>query len=483
MMLRPGRLPCARAIARAIALIIGLAGPVGLARGQGAAGDPPPRVVAPPPAPFQPTPARPPAGAPLPPASPVRRGLVDTEALKADVRGGEAFQKRIAAELEAARGDRAKLNALLLETAGRSRAVEQQLIDVEARIGQLDRSSADLSASLAKRRGVLAEVLAALLRMGRNPPPAMLMRPDDALDAVRSAILLGSLLPELRVEAETLASDLSELVRVRAELGEARESLGQLRVALDEDHKRLAALVNERQRRQSEDHPLPQGEKAQADSVARSTADVHDLVTRLETEVPPAARAADAARAGAGPAVPAGPASAVPANPARMAPAVAFADAKGLLPLPVAGVRLREFGTADDVGAAAKGLSIATRAGAPVTAPADGWVVYAGPFRSYGQLLIINAGGGYHILMAGMEKITVDLGQFVLAGEPVAIMGGLARPGAGTVPGKSAPGVAAGLPLGTASGQPQLYVEFRKDGVSIDPAPWWAATDSRKVRG
>lgn len=480
MMLRPGLLLCV--------LAIGLAGPVVPAHGQGAPAEPAPRVVAPPPAPFQPAPApgaspsggsppgllqppRPPSGAPLPPASPVRRGLVDTDALKADVRGNEAFQKRIAAELDAARGDRAKLNALLLETASRSRAVEQQLIDVEGRIGQLDRSAGDLSASLAKRRGVLAEVLAALLRMGRNPPPAMLMRPDDALDAVRSAILLGSLLPELRVEAETLAADLSELVRVRGELSEARASLGQLRVALEQDQKRLAALVNERQRRQAEEHPLPQGEKAQADSVARSTADVHDLVTRLEAEVPPAARAADAAKATTDPAAAARSDPAALKDPARIAPAVAFTQAKGLLPLPVAGVRLREFGVADDVGAAAKGLTIATRAGAPVTAPADGWVVYAGPFRSYGQLLIINVGGCYHILMAGMEKITVDLGQFVLAGEPVASMGGLGRAGA------------AAAPLGAASGQPQLYVEFRKDGVSIDPAPWWAATDSRKVRG
>lgn len=420
---------------------------------------------------------------PLPPVSPVRQGL-DTEALKADVSGAEAFQKTLAAELEAAKGDRAKLNGLLVATAGRSRAVEQQLIDVEGRITQLDASAGELSASLAKRRDVLAEVLAALLRMGREPPPALLMRPDDALDAVRSAILLGALLPELRVEAETLAADLSELVRVRGELADAKTRLGQLRLALDQDQKRLAALVGERQRRRAEEQPVAPAEKAEADQVASQVAkgsgDVHDLVTRLETEVGPAARAADAATVAATAQAVAKPDLTALKNPARIAPAVAFDQAKGLLPLPVAGVALRGFGAADDVGGTTKGLTIATRAGAPVSAPADGWVVYAGPFRSYGQLLIINAGGGYHILMAGMEKITVDLGQFVLAGEPVAVMGGLPRAGAG--PGPRSP-ESLGSSLGTASGQPQLYVEFRKDGVSIDPAPWWAATDSRKVRG
>jgi septal ring factor EnvC (AmiA/AmiB activator) len=153
-------------------------------------------------------------------------------------------------------------------------------------------------------------------------------------------------------------------------------------------------------------------------------------------------------------------------DPGRLAPAIAFAAAKGVLPLPVNGVRIREFGAADRLGASEKGLSIATRSGAQVTAPCDGWVVYSGPFRSYGQLLILNAGGGYHVLLAGMERISVDLGQFVLTGEPVAIMG----------TGSHATLGAAG------SSQPVLYVEFRKDGTPVDPAPWWANA-SEKVRG
>ena len=106
--------------------------------------------------------------------------------------------------------------------------------------------------------------------------------------------------------------------------------------------------------------------------------------------------------------------------------------------------------------------------GAEITAPCDGWVVYAGPFRSYGQLLILNAGGGYHVLLAGMERISVDLGQFVLTGEPVAVMGGEAQVSAA---------------VATGSKQPVLYVEFRKDGTPIDPSPWWATNEGEKVRG
>jgi septal ring factor EnvC (AmiA/AmiB activator) len=115
-----------------------------------------------------------------------------------------------------------------------------------------------------------------------------------------------------------------------------------------------------------------------------------------------------------------------------------------------------------------RGLLITTRTGAQVTAPCDGWVVFAGNFRSYGQLLIINPGGGYHVLLAGMERITVELGQFVLTGEPVAVMG-------------NGPRTATAVTLG--SSQPVLHIEFRKDGNSIDSAPWWAATETEKARG
>ena len=155
------------------------------------------------------------------------------------------------------------------------------------------------------------------------------------------------------------------------------------------------------------------------------------------------------------------------ADPARITPSLPFAEAKGRLALPVAGTRIRDFGASDGAGGTEKGIQLSTRPGAQVTAPCDGWVVYAGLFRSYGRLLIINGGGGYHVLLAGMEQITVELGQFVLAGEPVAVMAG---------GGQAAANAAQATP-------PVLYIEFRKDGNSIDPAPWWAESDNEKARG
>jgi septal ring factor EnvC (AmiA/AmiB activator) len=199
------------------------------------------------------------------------------------------------------------------------------------------------------------------------------------------------------------------------------------------------------------------------DTLAQQVDNLKDLIAKLEQGLDPTTREVrEAGRSDSRPALSAF------RDPGRLAPAVAFASLRGRVPIPVNGVKLKEFGAPDASGGSEKGISIATRAGAQVTAPADGWVVYAGPFRSYGQLLILNVGGGYHVLLAGMDRISVDLGQFVLTGEPVAVMGN---------------GSHIAAILATGSSQPVLYVEFRKDGVPVDPGPWWAAGDGEKVRG
>ena len=132
--------------------------------------------------------------------------------------------------------------------------------------------------------------------------------------------------------------------------------------------------------------------------------------------------------------------------------------------MPAAGAMETEFGDSTSFGGRSKGIVIKTRHGAQITSPTDGWVVYAGKFRTYGQLLIIKAGDGYHVLLAGLSNIDVQSGQFVLAAEPVGTM-------------KSAPGRRAD------QNSPRLYVEFRKDGRPINPRPWWSARSKQKVEG
>ena len=392
----------------------------------------------------------------------------ELEKIQAEQRKNADFAAKLKAELDAIGEDRRKLNALLIGSAANIRAVEDRIVAAEGRLGTLQNNEQTVRRSLASRKAVIGEVLAALQRVGRRPPPALLVSPEDALQSVRTAILLGAVLPDMKVEVDTLVADLAELVKVRSEIAAERDVLSRDLAALSQERTRMTVLVQERQRKQSETEKALDAERARAVQLARQADNLKDLIGRIEVEIASASRAAAAARAG--PDKPAGdPKNTLAAlnDPGRLSPAIAFASARKSLPLPLNGIKIREFGVPDGLGGTEKGLSVASRAGAQVTAPCDGWVVYAGPFRSYGQLLILNAGGGYHVLLAGMERISVDLGQFVLTGEPVAIMGG---------------GPQSAAAVATGSSQPVLYIEFRKDGGPVDPSPWWAS-DSEKVRG
>ena len=388
----------------------------------------------------------------------------ELDILKSDFDRRKAAEAKLRSELEAVKADRKKFSQTLLDTTARIKTTERRLTAAEARLPTLDAREADLRKSLDSRRSVLGEVLAAVARLSRRPAPAIMLQPEDALASVRAAILLNAVVPELRSESEILIADLTELARIRLELVTERDSLRDDRAHLEEDRARLAALIEERQRRQSDGEKALESERVRALALSKQVETVSELVVRLEKEIETAARAAESARRQAEAAVTVSAGN----DPARISPAVPFAQAKGHLLLPVAGTRVRDYGAPDGAGGTQKGVVLQTRSGAQVTAPCDGWVVYAGLFRSYGRLLIINAGGGYHVLLAGMEQFTVDLGQFVLTGEPVAAMGSGSRTASATA---------------VTASQPLLYIEFRKDGTSIDPGPWWAETDSEKARG
>ena len=131
---------------------------------------------------------------------------------------------------------------------------------------------------------------------------------------------------------------------------------------------------------------------------------------------------------------------------------------QGMLTAPVQGRLTHGYGERNEPGGAARGIVLAGRPEAVVVAPFDGQVVYAGKFRGYGQILIIDHGNGYHSLLAGLGRIDSVVGQYLLAGEPV---GGLGRDG---------------------DDAQELYLELRRNGEPINPLPWLAASTDR-IRG
>ncbi|WP_448028890.1 murein hydrolase activator EnvC family protein [Bradyrhizobium liaoningense] len=399
----------------------------------------------------------------------------ELEAARARQKSAEEAQAKLKAEITALGQDRTQLNQQLIETATNVRTVETKIDEAEARLRALNGREQQMRTSLDSRRADIVEVLAALQRAGRRTPPALLVRPEDALQSLRTAMLLGAVVPELRGRAEKIAGELGELVALRKTIATERDQLASDRDKVRNDQTRLTALVDERQRQQAAREKDLDAENSRAIALSRQVGDLQGLIAKMEQDLQSAAKAAEKAAEAARQAEAKAAASAnVKSGPgafkdkSRTTPAMAFASARGLLPLPVNGNKIRDFGGSDGVGGVQKGISLATKPGSQVTTPCDGWVVYAGPFRSYGQLLILNAGGGYHVLIAGMERISVNIGQFVLTGEPVATMGSTSQ--------------VASI-LATNASQPVLYVEFRKDGTPIDPGPWWAANEGEKVRG
>lgn len=399
----------------------------------------------------------------------------ELEAISRDMELTESRLAELRAEVAALDKDRATLNQTLIDTGERVQALEGQIDETELRIQAISRNEDEIRASLYEQRAVLAEVLAALQRIGRRPTPAILVRPEDALASVRSAILLGAVVPDLRGAADKLTASLDQLVSLKAEAARERDRLVADATAMAEDRARIEFLITEKRTRQQASAGEIAEQERRAAALAEQATSLKDLIDRMETEIAAAARAkaeADAAAEKHRKAAEAArnrppPKSLGKAD--RLEPAVAFADTKGLLPLPVSGQLTGRYGEEDGFGGLAEGISIATRPNAQVTSPLDGWIVYAGPFRSYGKLLIINAGDGYHVLLAGMDETSAQLGQFVLAGEPVGSM--------------ASPKLASAGAVDIVSTQPVLYIEFRKDGKSFDSAPWWAATPDEKVGG
>jgi septal ring factor EnvC (AmiA/AmiB activator) len=390
--------------------------------------------------------------------------------------------------------ERGKINQRLQETASQIQDSESRLSVVEARLGELDIQEKMIRGSLNQRHGQISTLLAALQRMGRNPPPVIVTKREDALEMVRSAMLLASAFPGMRTQALELADQLSQLMRVVDESRTQAEKEKSENKRLNDLKTELAGLMETKRRSILERQDELRQVRDAASEISKSVSDLNELIAKLGKTVQDntglgaydAEVRAAATEPSASPAVLTSPGGADPgvtvakpeatdvvvlapvetvaalSNPGRIKPAIAFHQARGKLPLPAAGKRVLNYAERTQYGSQSKGLVMETRSGAQVTSPCDGWVLYAGEFRSYGKLLIIDAGGGYNVVLAGLSQIDVRPGEFVLASEPVGTMMTVKKE-----------------PAGAASGAPVLYIEFRKDGQPIDPDPWWVSVPQK----
>ena len=404
---------------------------------------------------------------------------LELQGIEETLQASDEQRRKIEAEIEAIKADRLRLNAALIDTAARVKLDEDSVSTFEVQLRTMLGSEDAIRRSLESRRAVVAEVLASLQRMGGKPLPALLVRPEDVIASIRTSMLLGAVLPELRAESEALASDLADLLNLRKSITGARDGLARHAAALSLERLRLGKLMQAKRGMLADAEAAMGAERLRAAELARNAASLRDLIAAMEGEMAASQHAAELARKAEetqkqtaeadSAAIQKKLDSGAFRDVSRLSPAIPFMEAKGLLPAPVSGAVVKAFGSPDGIGGTEKGLSFRTFRRASVVSPADGWVSYAGPYRTYGQLLIINAGGGYYVVLAGMSSVNVDAGQFVLVGEPVAFMGE-----------KSARSAAA---IAVGATEPVLYIEFRKDGIPIDPGPWWTKSETQKVSG
>lgn len=356
----------------------------------------------------------------------------------------KTLQKQLEANKPAVEAARAKSAALtaqaralrtqLIATAARVQQLENEKITLDAQIVKLAADEQSLSAGFARDRVAVSRLLAILERLQHDMPPVVVLKPDDALGAVHSAMLLGASLPRVYGAAAALARRIDALRDTRKELVQRRADSVRNAAQLTVARNQLDQLLATKQGEASEAQSLYGNLQTKLDTIAGQASDLQALLARV---------------------------SELRRTPAQQNVVVVAAEnggfegmlAKGALLRPVAG-NFEKGGMEGVGGGEAPGVTFLTDSGAHVVTPADGQVLFAGPYHKTGQVLILEMADGYDLVLAGLDRVAVRPGDQLLAGEPL-----------GTMP---------------QTAQPKLYFELRYKGKGANPAPWLAGESRKK---
>ncbi len=355
---------------------------------------------------------------------------------------------KIEQDLAVLRRDMVAAAAIIQDQERKATGVAKALVDLEA---EAEKKKAWLS----KSRGQLAGILVALQRVARYPPEALITQPRPPGDTVRSAILLRAAVPQIERRATRLRADLDSLAESRRKIAEKKALYVSATEGLEKERRRLAVLFGQKTALKHRTLAERKTAARRLKSLAGEAVTLRDLLSRLgkESQTPGTTKDREIIVR----TIPARPRSLLQSGkkivglPAGLTGAPISGQRGKLLP-PAVGRITGRYGQTTKAGLTRKGMTIGTAPGAQVVAPYEGRVVYAGKFRGYGELLIIEHGEGYHSLLSGLGRIDSTMGQWVVAGEPVGVMGRLG--------GRQ---------------KPQLYVELRRNGQPINPLPWLAA--------
>ncbi len=362
----------------------------------------------------------------------------ELEKAQKDIEKAKQRQEAIAAQNQKINDELKTLQDKLVKTAAGEQKAEFEMSDAEDKLRILAEQVTSKSANLKQQHGRLSRLIITELSISSTPPEAMMMMPQDPLDIIKAARALNMASDGIRAETESLAAQLAELNALKIKLTQRRSELKDIEATLEKQRQILVTQLTDRTALQAKLGKQEKQEEENLAKLARKSSDLKDLVSGIEKEEERHTRDIEAKHNK--------PTAETDAKHLR-----SFEDAKGHIRAPVAGQLLQRFGTSEGKNATAKGITIVTRSRAQVTAPYDGEVVFTGPFLNYGQMVIIRHSDEFHTLLAGLAKIDVSVGQFLLEGEPIGAMG---ESDSDSKNGRT------------------LYIELRKDNQPVDPSQW-----------
>jgi septal ring factor EnvC (AmiA/AmiB activator) len=356
--------------------------------------------------------------------------------VEADQRQREQERDAALADADAARREIAQLQAQLNELNASQQGGQKTVSDKRLRLAALNAREADLDGRLGGDQAKLARLLGALELFRRDPPPALLVDPHDVRDAVRAAILIRAITPEIEARARALKAEALQITQARREAAMASADLFIAESDVADRRAKIESLITVK---------TDLEHRAAADAAAANQ-DIAALSDR--------ARTLRGLTQEVGAAVPAAAVTNEPPNPET---AGLFGAAKAFTP-PVSGEPSLRFDQAQPGGSRSLGWTWRTKPGELVAAPAPALVDYAGPLKGWGVVLILRLGGGYHLVLAGLDAALVTPGRTVTPGQPIGRMA-----------------AAGGIPQ-------DLYFEIRKHDAPVDPARWLNTDPAKTLR-
>lgn len=348
-------------------------------------------------------------------------------------------------------------------------ASAKQIQNSEEKISRMESELETLRADLKKAEenfvvedDNLIKTLSALQNLALKPTEALFVQPLTPVEIIRSAMLLREAVPYLQENAARIREDLGKIENQKNLVEKQVARIIRQKKILENEHEQMKALVQRKSKIRNAVEIKSVKAKKKVERLASQANDLRDLLNKLEKQRQEKLRRQEEERRRLAELKAAEARRAAEetkkleekqrADLIKFKPEVInevgenFVKAKGHLLRPARGPVVTAYGEQMSKGVTSKGIIIKTRSQAQVISPYDGTVIFAGPFRGYGNLIIIEHGQGYLSLLAGLEEVDCELGQMLLAGEPV-----------GQMP---------------ESGDTRLYVELRKDNHPINPLTW-----------